>query len=398
MSRLDDLIAQYCPDGVEYKELGTLCAKTQNIRWDNTKDSFRYVDLSSVDIQTHSISETSIITSEDAPSRAQQIIFAGDILFATTRPTQMRVCVVPEEYDGQICSTGYCVIRVNPDVNRSWVFHCLGSGDFKQYLELNQTMGNYPAISNKLLLKYRIPVPPLPVQEEIVRILDKMTTLKAELTAELTARRSQYSYYRDKLLGFEAAVLMMPLGETCDMKAGKAIDSIFIHSECSDEAPYECFGGNGLRGYVSSFSHDGAFPLIGRQGALCGNVAYAQGRFYATEHAVVVQSKGLYSQRFLYHLLTHMELNQYKSAGAQPGLSVKNLMTIPAPVPPLAVQQRIVNVLDNFEQICSDLRIGLPAEIEARQRQYEYYRDLLLTFVTKGDTLLTDRPTDRPTD
>ena len=135
--------------------------------------------------------------------------------------------------------------------------------------------------------------------------------------------------------------------------------------------------------------------MIGRQGALCGNVNYATGDFYATEHAVVVKSQGEYKQRFLFHLLTFMDLNQYKSAGAQPGLSVKKLQEIEAPVPSLEVQDRIVNILDNFEKICNDLNIGLPAEIEARQKQYEFYRDQLLTFAENGETILTDRQTDR---
>jgi type I restriction enzyme S subunit len=94
-----------------------------------------------------------------------------------------------------------------------------------------------------------------------------------------------------------------------------------------------------------------------------------------------------------------MDLNQYKSAGAQPGLAVKNIQELKAPVPPLSVQDRIVSVLDNFEAICSDLNIGLPAEIEARQMQYEYYRDLLLTFAETGVTIpQTDRQTDRQTE
>ena len=102
-------------------------------------------------------------------------------------------------------------------------------------------------------------------------------------------------------------------------------------------------------------------------------------------------------QRFLYHLLTAMNLNQYKSQGAQPGLAVKNLENLIAPVPALDVQERLVRVLDNFESICTDLNIGLPAEIKARQKQYEYYRDLLLTFAETGSTLVTDRQTDRQT-
>lgn len=113
---------------------------------------------------------------------------------------------------------------------------------------------------------------------------------------------------------------------------------------------------------------------------MCGNVNYAVGEFYATEHAVVVESLGSYNQKFLFYLLIAMKLNQYKSQGAQPGLAVGNLENLLAPVPSLEQQQRMVDILDRFDTLCNDITTGLPAEIKARQQQYEYYRDKLLTF------------------
>ena len=195
MSRLEQLIQQYCRDGVEYMKLEEICFATSNIKWKNTSEHYEYIDLTSVDIDTHAIVATTTIDYETAPSRAQQIVKQGDVIFATTRPTQMRVCLIPQKYDGAICSTGYCVLRPdNTKVLSSFLFYILSIEDFKRYLEQKQTMGNYPAISNKLLKKYVIPVPPLPVQEEIVRILDNF--------AELQKRLQQYNYYRDKLLSF----------------------------------------------------------------------------------------------------------------------------------------------------------------------------------------------------
>ena len=144
--------------------------------------------------------------------------------------------------------------------------------------------------------------------------------------------------------------------------------------------PYPCYGGNGIRGFIGKSNVSGGHPLIGRQGALCGNVQFADGDYYATEHAVVVSSPEYYDSRFLYHLLTKMDLNQYKSSGAQPGLAVKKLETILAPVPTMERQKKIAIILDHFDAICNDLASGLPTEIEARRKQYEYYRDKLLTF------------------
>lgn len=164
------------------------------------------------------------------------------------------------------------------------------------------------------------------------------------------------------------------------MKTGKAISASEISNSPTEKFCYECFGGNGLRGYVSVKNQNGESSLIGRQGALCGNVTFTFGEFYATEHAIVVKSMSFYMPKFLYYILQFMNLNQYKSAGAQPGLSVEKLEKLMVPVPSLADQQRIVSILDRFDALCNDLTSGLPAEIEARKKQYEYYRDKLLTF------------------
>lgn len=170
------------------------------------------------------------------------------------------------------------------------------------------------------------------------------------------------------------------LGVTCNMKAGKAVAASDISSEYSTATPYPCYGGNGIRGFVSMCSHSGEFPIIGRQGALCGNINYATGDFYATEHAVVVESRGEYNQKFLKYLLIAMDLNQYKSKGAQPGLAVGNIEKIVAPVPPLPVQEEIVRILDEYTDLEAELEAKLSEEIELKQKQYEVYRDELLTF------------------
>ena len=167
------------------------------------------------------------------------------------------------------------------------------------------------------------------------------------------------------------------------MKAGKSISSSEILSEPTHANKYPCYGGNGLRGFVKVSNQHGEKVLIGRQGALCGNVCYAQGDFYATEHAVVVSEKGYCHPRYSFHLLTMMDLNQYKTAGAQPGLSVARLEQLVIPIPPLTEQERIVAILDRFEKLINDIADGLPAEIKARQQQYEYYRNKLLTFKQK---------------
>jgi len=164
------------------------------------------------------------------------------------------------------------------------------------------------------------------------------------------------------------------------MRAGQFISAVKIKNNHEDAHAYPCYGGNGIRGFVEAFSHDGNYLLIGRQGALCGNVQRPRGRFYATEHAVVVAPKVDVNIDWAFHMLTLMNLNQYASKSAQPGLAVGKLEEVPIVVPSLKVQSRIVSILDKFDALVNDLSSGLPAEIKARHQQYEYYRNRLLTF------------------
>ena len=109
-NKIEKLITELCPKGVEYKILGNVCEQTSNIKWQNfVKQTFQYIDLTSVDRNTHSITQVQTIDSDSAPSRAQQIVKNGDIIFGTTRPTLKRFCLIRSKYDGQICSTGFSI-------------------------------------------------------------------------------------------------------------------------------------------------------------------------------------------------------------------------------------------------------------------------------------------------
>ena len=244
-------------------------------------------------------------------------------------------------------------------------------------MSMQQKGGGLAAISKKQVQELPIPLPSLSEQEHIVGILDTFTSSIENLKAQISLRRKQYEHYRDKLLDLEGkeGVEMKKISEFCLLKAGKSISSDDI-TEVKRVNNYPCIGGNGIRGYVPFYSHVGSYPIIGRHGALCGCVNWITGKFYATEHAVVATGKENIDQRFLYYLFENADLNQYKTQGAQPGLSVAKLNDIAFSLPSLEEQSRIVSILDEFEASIKNLE----AQLEAREKQYEYYREKLLTF------------------
>lgn len=245
----------------------------------------------------------------------------------------------------------------------------------REYIIRKSNKASVPYIKLPHLVNFKIPLPPLAVQKEIVEILDTFTGMIDNLQKELEQRQKQFEYYRKSLLCKKDGTVQK-VKEFAELKAGKAIKASEL-SETQDKSHlFPCFGGNGIRGYIEKKSHFGDYAIIGRQGALCGCVNWAQNYFYATEHAVVVTPKGQNNSRFLYYLFCEADLNQYKSQGAQPGLAVTNLNELQYYIPSLDKQQEIVDKLDTFEALISNIK----QEIELRQKQYEYYREKLLTF------------------
>lgn len=192
---------------VIWKSLEEVINPTVNIKWSKAKQSYQYIDLTSVNIDTRTIFATKEITAETAPSRAQKIVLTNDVIFATTRPTQMRIAIVTDDYDNQVASTGYCVLRADDkQVLFKWIYFLLSTNMFRTFLEDNQSGTAYPAISDSKLKEFQIPIPPLSEQQRIVSILDKFDTLTSSISEglpkEIELRRKQYEYYREQLLSF----------------------------------------------------------------------------------------------------------------------------------------------------------------------------------------------------
>ena len=249
-------------------------------------------------------------------------------------------------------------------------------------LEEMATNPTRPSLTQAILDKVKIPIPPLEIQEKIVKILDKMTEYVTELTSELTSRKKQYSFYRDKLLSFEDEVYQVEwkiLKDVATLKNGKDWKAL-----SSGEIPV--FGSGGEMGeFVSDYSYDKPTVLIPRKGSI-SNLFYLEKAFWNVDtiYYTEIDDKQIIPKYFYYYLTT-IKLEEMATNPTRPSLTQAILDKIRIPVPSLEIQSRIVQVLDNFDTVCNDLNIGLPKEIELRQKQYEYFREKLLTFVAEGE-------------
>ena len=213
-------------------------------------------------------------------------------------------------------------------------------------------------------------VPQDPNDEPASVLLERIKAEKEHLVKEGKIKRSKKSAKTSDTPHYENVPFEVPdswvwtrLGEIFTLQAGKNITAKDISAKQDTDHCYPCYGGNGLRGYVSNYNKEGHFPLIGRQGALCGNVNEANGKFYATEHAVVVDTYCKTNVHWVINTLLYLNLNQYATSTAQPGLSVSAINEVMIPVPPLKEQQRIsqsienwFSLIDQLEQEKSDLQ------------------------------------------
>jgi len=223
-------------------------------------------------------------------------------------------------------------------------------------LALNQVTDNYvvksanPKLMNNVMANIKIPLPPLDIQQQIV---SECEAIDGEVEKAKHDIENLKSNITNVLIEINKHSEKKKLETICNLKAGQFVSA----SDISDKKAvdlYPCYGGNGLRGYTKTFTHDGTFPLIGRQGALCGNVHKVTGKFHATEHAIAVTPLSGIDVNWLYYQLKFLNLNQYKTGVAQPGLSVQNLQVILTPVPSFSKQQEIVTQIETFEKQIDD--------------------------------------------
>ena len=422
MSKLDELLRELCPDGVEYKRFDEVCTLNARIGWQRlTKAEYMskgdYLLITGTDFtEIHEIDySTCVYVTEERYKQDPKIqLKNGDILITKDgtlgKVAQVKGLEIPATLNG-----GVFVVRCKDgSLENRFILHYLLSNHFQRVVEQQKTGSTISHLTQALFSRLMIPIPPLEIQREIVRILDdyteNVTELQRQLATEMTARKTQYSFYRDKLLTFNTPVEWKPMEKEFPFIRNGFVGTVTPYFTGEEQGVRYLEGTNIHDGvisdneiiYVSKEFHkkhirnelkDGDILMV--QSGHVGECAVVDDKYAGSNcHALIIMSNaGRCNSRFVMHYLRSTEgkagLKKITTGGTVKHILASNMKKFMIPVPPLDVQNRIVNVLDNFERICSDLNIGLPAEIEARQKQYEYYRDKLLTFAETGNTILS---------
>ena len=411
MSKLDEMIRELCPDGVEYVKLGTLCSLI-------TKQT-------GFDYTNHIKARLLMEPAENAVPYIQTKFFAGknfnyqtdyyvpmDIVEQFPKITLDEKCILFSIVGASIGNVGLfpgerkcflggaiCVAKVLPQYDVDYVYYCVESHNVQHQIRRKTKGAGQATITVEDIREFEIPLPPIEIQSEIVHTLDNYTEnvvkLQNQLTAELTARQRQYTFYRNKLLTFsgneKAKIVKISLGDIGPICMCKRI--LKSQTNTVEGVPFYKIGTFGKKAdaYISKETFDeyqskynfpkkgdvliSAAGTIGRTVVYDGEPAYFQDSnivWIDNDESIVLNSY----LRYCY------ELKPWKvsSGGTIQRLYNDNIAKAVIAVPPIEEQKRIVSILDRFDAISNDLTSGLPAEIEARQKQYEYYRDKLLTF------------------
>ena len=282
------------------------------------------------------------------------------------------------DFDFKVKSAAIKILK-NKDskINLRYCYHCMKIINFDASEHRRKWISQYS--------KIKIPIPPLKKQAEIAAVLDKFTELTEELTEELTAREAQYNYYRDMLLSEDYLNKILPkknlikkqLNEIAKLKRGKRL----VRKELEKEGKYPVFQ-NSLTplGYYNRKNNDGGKTCIISAGS-AGEIFYQKKDFWAADDVFVIVSDSVLNKYLYYYLINKQNLIKTNiRKGTISRLPKEVLENLEILIPPIEIQNEIVNILDNFETLVNDIKQGLPREIELRQKQYEYYREKLLTF------------------
>ena len=411
MNRLEELIQRLCPDGVEYKKLGEIAEIIRGGSFqkkDFSDNGIPCIHYGQIYTRYGMFADKTITYIPEEISGKQKYAQPGDIVMAVTSENIEDVCKCVAWLGNEPAAISGHTAIIHHSQSPKYLTYFFHSTHFQaqklKYIHGTKVMEVTPSKLTEII----IPVPPLPVQEEIVRILDnfteRTTELTTELTVELTARKKQYEYYRDSILPFDV-VEKYQLGDVATIMRGASPRPIksFVTKDENGVNWIKIGDAKVDSKYITEtkerITEEGAKKSrYVKSGDFILSNSMSFGRPYILKTSGCIHDGWLsisdfqdkLSPDFLYHVLTSTYMQGLMKKKASFGGAVQNLNAdivreLEIPVPSLDEQERIVNILDRFESLCNDMTSGLPAEIEARQKQYEYYRDKLLTFKELSD-------------
>lgn len=358
-----DMINEKCPNGVEFRELGKVVEIKRGKRLTRKqliKDGKYEVYHGSKDTPLGNYNEFNV--NKDTVI----IVNTGGI-------GGVKYCDQPVW-----CSDGSFWLKTNNKIYNKYLYYYLSQ--FEEYFIQKKRVGGVPTIDRKCIEEINIPLPPLEIQTEIAKILDQFEELEKELEKELKMRIDQYEYYRNKLLSFDNSVEKKKLGEVVEIKTGKCITK----KQCNKNGKYKIIsGGVEPMGKTNMQNRKANTVTIARAGT-AGYVNYIKEDFYLNDKcfSVIPNDASKINSRFLYFYLKNIEQDifELRSIGGVPTVNINKLSNILIALPSIEVQKSIAETLDQFDELCTSLTNGIPAEIAMRKEQYEYYRNRLLNF------------------
>lgn len=387
MNKIERLIEALCPEGVEHRKLWEVTA------WDKNFNAVASGKQSRVQSYKYLLASKLREMSSTDPSADVKLLGTGmeDFGFTTEEIAGVYLAfgeIVSIPWGGRasvqyhkgkfVTADNRIATSLDPEILqvKFLYYYLIDNLDTLQSFYRGSGI-QHPSMAKVLDLV--IPLPPVEVQLEVVSILDKFTELEAELEGEIEARTSQFEALRRNFFHEASSVSLVELGSLCEMYSGEFVKK----DRQGDDFLYPVYnGGSEPTGFYSEFNSPENSIVIASRGSI-GSVSFVTTPFWAGNSCFVLRNPVQeLNYRFLYHFLKYSEPELYKlrAVGTIPAINLKPLLTFEIPIPSVQEQERISSILDRFEQLESDTKLGLPAEITARRQQYEYYRNKLLTF------------------
>ncbi|GAA9472355.1 restriction endonuclease subunit S [Helicobacter pylori] len=410
MHKIERLLQTLAPKGVEFKTLeevfeiknGYTPSKNNPEFWKNgTIPWFRMEDIR----ENGRILKDSIQHITPKALKGKKLFPKNSIIISTTATIGEHALLIVDSLANQRFT--FLSKKANCDLALDMKFFFYQCFLLGEWCKKNTNVSGFASVDMTAFKKYKFPIPPLEIQQEIVKILDAFTELNTELNTELKARKKQYEYYQNMLLDFDGinqnhqdakmsaktypkrlqtllqtlapkGVEFRKLGEVCDFQKGKSITKKAV---TFGKVPV-ISGGRQPAYYHNEANRSGETIAISSSGVYAGYVSYWDIPVFLADSFSVSPKQKTLMPKYLFHYLTTQQdaIHATKSTGGIPHVYSKDLQNFLIPIPPLEIQQEIVKILDQFSALTTDLQAGIPAEIEARKKQYEYYREKLLTF------------------